>query len=95
MQWGAGATPAFSAPLVGFGVAVVLAGLVLTLGGRGTRAMLTELRRRLRGDDAGLGVRATEAESFGELVGVTAASSVEALALVLALTVLSLAPLLR
>jgi hypothetical protein len=96
VQWGAGATPALSAPLVGFGVAVVLAGLVLTLGGRGTRATLTELRRRLRGDDTGLGPRgAAEAESFGELVGVTAASSVEALALVLALTVLSLAPLLR
>jgi Na+/H+-translocating membrane pyrophosphatase len=96
LQWGAGATQALSAPLVGFGVAVVLAGLVLTLGGRGTRATLTELRRRLRGDDGGLGARAaTEAESFGELVGVTAASSVEALALVLALTVLSLAPLLR
>ena len=95
LHWGA-AAPALGTPLVGFGVAAVLAGLVFTLGGRATRAMLGELRRRLRGSDAGLVPRAvTEAESFGELVGVTAASSVEALALVLALTVLCLAPLLR
>lgn len=85
-----------STPLVGFGVAAVLAGLVVTLGGRATRATLSELRRRLRGSDASLVPRAAaEAESFGELVGVTAACSVEALALVLALTVLCLAPLLR
>ena len=84
-----------STPLVGFGVAAVLAGLVVTLGGRATRATLSELRRRLRGSDASLVPRAAaEAESFGELVGVTAASSVEALAFVLALTVLCLAPLL-
>lgn len=94
LHWGA--SPTLSTPLASFGVAAVLAGLVLTLGGRATRAMLSELRRRLRSSDAGLVPRATaEAESFGELVGVTAASSVEALALVLALTVLSLAPLLR
>jgi Na+/H+-translocating membrane pyrophosphatase len=94
LHWGA--PPALSTPLVSFGVAAVLAGLVLTLGGRATRAVLSELRRRLLRSDAGLVPRAAvEAESFGELVGVTAASSVEALALVLALTVLSLAPLLR
>jgi Na+/H+-translocating membrane pyrophosphatase len=94
LHWGA--TPTLGSPLTGFGVAAVLAGLVLTLGGRATRATLSELRRRLRGSDAGLVPRASaEAESFGELVGVTAASSVEALALVLALTVLCLAPLLR
>ena len=63
--------------------------------GRATRAVLAELRRRVRGMRAAFVPRAAaEAESFGELVGVTAASSVEALALVLALTVLSLAPLL-
>jgi len=94
LHWGA--APTLGSPLTGFGVAAVLAGLVLTLGGRATRATLGELRRRLRSSDAGLVPRASaEAESFGELVGVTAASSVEALALVLALTVLSLAPLLR
>ncbi len=94
LHWGA--PPTLGTPLVGFGVAAVIAGLVFTLGGRATRATLGELRRRLRGSDAGQAPRsATEAESFGELVGVTAASSVEALALVLALTVLCLAPLLR
>jgi Na+/H+-translocating membrane pyrophosphatase len=94
LHWGA--TPTLGSPLTGFGVAAVLAALVLTLGGRATRATLGELRRRLRSSEAGLAPRASaEAESFGELVGVTAASSVEALALVLALTVLCLAPLLR
>jgi Na+/H+-translocating membrane pyrophosphatase len=93
LHWGG--APPLGTPLVGFGVAAVLAGLVFTLGGRATRATLGELRRRLRGTDLGVVPRAaTEAESFGELVGVTAASSVEALALVLALTVLCLAPLL-
>lgn len=94
LHWGAAAS--LGAPLVGFGLAAVIAGLVFTLGGRATRATLGELRRRLRGNETGTGPRAaTEAESFGELVGVAAASSVEALALVLALTVLCLAPLLR
>ena len=83
-------------PLVGFGVAAVLGSLILSLVGRTTRAVLAELRRRLRGSDAGLGsAAATQAESFGELVGVTAASSIEAFASVLALTILCLAPLLR
>jgi Na+/H+-translocating membrane pyrophosphatase len=94
LRWGWAGS--LGAPLVGFGVAAVLAGLVFTLGGRATRATLGELRRRLRGRETGvLPHAATEAESFGELVGVAAASSVEALALVLALTVLCLAPLLR
>ena len=94
LHWGA--APTLGTPLVGFGVAAVLAGLVFALGGRATRATLSELRRRLRSSDAGMVPRAaTEADSFGELVGVTAASSVEALALVLALTVLCLAPLIR
>jgi len=94
LHWGA--SPTQSAPLVGFGVAAVLAGLVFTLGGRATRGTLSELRRRLLRQDGGQVPRAAaEAESFGELVGVTAATSVEALSLVLALTVLCLAPLLR
>jgi Na+/H+-translocating membrane pyrophosphatase len=94
LHWGA--SPTQKAPLVGFGVAAVLAGLVLTLGGRATRGTLRELRRRLLRQDGSQAPRAAvEAESFGELVGVTAATSVEALSLVLALTVLCLAPLLR
>jgi hypothetical protein len=93
LHFGAAATR--SAPLVGFALAALLAGLVFALGGRATRATLGELRRRLARSEAGAAPRAaTEAESFGELLGVTAASSVEALALVLALTVLCLAPLL-
>jgi Na+/H+-translocating membrane pyrophosphatase len=89
-------TPGLTAPLVGFGVAAVLGSLILSLVGRTTRAVLAELRRRLRGSEAGLSpAAATQAESFGELVGVTNASSVEAFALVLGLTVLCLAPLLR
>ena len=90
-----GTTPTRSAPLVSFALAALLAGLVLALGGRAARATLGELRRRLSRSEAGAAPRAAaEAESFGELVGVAAASSVEALALVLALTVLCLAPLL-
>ena len=90
-----GSTPVRNAPLVGFALAALLAGLVFALGGRATRATLAELRRRLARNEAGAAPRAAaEAESFGELVGVAAASSVEALALVLALTGLCLAPLL-
>jgi hypothetical protein len=80
--------------LTSFGVAAVLAGLILTLGGRATRAVLREVRRRAR-SDASAPPATQQAQSFGDLVGVTTASSVEALALVLALTVLCLAPLLR
>jgi Na+/H+-translocating membrane pyrophosphatase len=84
------------APLVGFATAAVLGSLVFTLGGRALRAVLSELRRRARGSDGAVNSSAVvQAESLGELVGVTAASSVEALGLVLALTVLCLAPLLR
>lgn len=90
------AAPGLTAALVGFGVAAILGGLILSSVGRTTRAVLAELRRRVRASDAGLGPAAlTQAESFGELVGVTSAASVEAFALVLALTVLCLAPLLR
>jgi Na+/H+-translocating membrane pyrophosphatase len=94
LHWGAAAATA--SPLAGFGIAAVFGGLIVSLGGRATRAVLGELRRRLRsGDTAPATSAATEAEAFGELVGVTAAYSVEAFALVLALTVLCLAPLLR
>jgi hypothetical protein len=90
------AAPALGAPLVGFGVAAVLGSLILSSVGRTTRAVLAELRRRVRASDAGVVPGALiQAESFGELVGVTSAASVEAFALVLGLTVLCLAPLLR
>ncbi len=81
------------APFASFGVAAVAAGLVFTLGGRATRALLGEPRSRARSGD--LAPPTTQAESFGDLVGVPIANSVEALALVLALTVLCLAPLSR
>lgn len=87
-----GGTPA----LVSFGMAAVLASLILTLASRATRAQLSEVRRRAKSNDAGAATSpALQAQSFGELVGVTTASSVEAFALVLALTVLCLAPLLH
>ena len=94
------ASPSLREPLAVFGISSVLAGLVCALGGRATRAVLGELRLRLRGLDlaptpSAASTTATEARAFGELVGVTAASSVEAFALVLALTVICLAPLLR
>lgn len=73
-----------------FGVAAAAAGLIFALGGRATRALLSETRPRLRGTPP----PSTQAESFGDLI-VPVAASVEALALVLALTVLCLAPLLR
>jgi inorganic pyrophosphatase len=94
LRWGSGGAP--DASLAGFGVAAVLCGLVLTLSGRATKAMLSEVRRRLRGSDASVApASANQAQSFGDLVGVSAACSVEALSVVLALTVLCLAPLLR
>jgi len=79
-----------------FGVAAVAAGLIFTLGARATRALLRETRLRAQQRELGSGsAAAPQAESLGDLVGVTAATSSEALALVLALTVLCLAPLLR
>jgi K(+)-stimulated pyrophosphate-energized sodium pump len=88
-------TVGLSAALLGLGAAASLGGLLAALGGRATRAALHELRRRLRGNEAGLTPSAAiQAAAFGDLVGVTAASSIEAFALVLALTVLSLLPLL-
>ena len=88
LRWGG--VPAGAATLASFGVAAVTAGLIFTLGGRATRAVLGEQRPRL-----GAQLSPPQAQSFGDVVGVTAATSVEALALVLALTVLCLAPLLR
>jgi K(+)-stimulated pyrophosphate-energized sodium pump len=78
--------------LLGFATATVLAGLTFTLGSRATRVALREARRRSRGSEAS--GQAAISHNFGDLVGVGAAASVEALASALALTVLSLASLL-
>jgi hypothetical protein len=80
------------AALATLAVAAVAASLILTLGGRATRSLLTDTRGRAR--DASSPV-AGASDTFGDLVGVTLATSIEALAFVLALTVLCLAPLLR
>lgn len=87
-----GVVPGADAALVTLAIAAVAAGLILTLGGRATRSLLTDARARSR--DAG-SPAATASDTFGDLVGVTLATSIEALAFVLALTVLCLAPLLR
>ena len=87
-----GAEQPLPEPLLGFGVAAVLSGVVYALAARGTHAVLGELRRRLRGGEAGSSSLAFS--TYGELVGVTAAASIEALVCALALTVLCLATLL-
>jgi hypothetical protein len=87
-----GAQPPLTAPLLGFGAAAVLSGVVYALAARGTQAVLAELRRRARPGDPNTGTLAFS--TYGELVGVTAAASVEALVCALALTVLCLATLL-
>lgn len=93
---GFGASRVPLAPLLGFAVAAVLGALVFALAGRATRTLLCEARRRTRGPDLTLKPStASEADSVGELWGVAAAASVEALGPVLALTVLCLAPLLH
>jgi K(+)-stimulated pyrophosphate-energized sodium pump len=88
------AVPSGDAAFRSFGVTAVTAALVVALGARATRARLTEAPGRTRSVGA-LPLTHVQAESFGDLVGVPVAASVEALALVLALIVLCLAPLLR
>jgi K(+)-stimulated pyrophosphate-energized sodium pump len=85
------AEPAFPNPLVGFALAALLSGVVYTLAARATRALLSEASRRARTDSA---PSSHSFSTYGELVGVTAAASVEALVCALALTVLCLATLL-
>lgn len=84
---------ALTPTLLSFGLASLLTGVVISLGGRATRAVLAEQRKRARAD-AGASALA-DADTFGALVGVTATANIEALALALALTVICLAPLLR
>ena len=87
-ETGSALTPA----LLAFGLSALLTGVVVSLGARATRAVLAEQRRRSR-DWAATSL--VDADTFGALIGVTAAASVEALVPVLALTVICLAPLLR
>jgi H+-translocating diphosphatase len=90
---GLGGVSARDAAFPAFGVAAVAGGLLFALGGRATRARLSDPRPRSRASDAVS--TSAPAESLGDLVGAPVATSVEALALVLALTVMCLAPLLR
>jgi len=81
--------------LLAFAGAALLCGLPLVLGGRATHAALSELRRRSRASDAtGSSSTVVSAHSFGELIGLTTATSVEALVCALTLSVLCIAPLL-
>ncbi len=92
--WRWGSPSAGTTPLLGFALAALLGGLSFVIASRAARAVLGELRRKLRGPEVTPRTpSALQSENFGELVGVSAAASVEALALVLALTVLCLAPL--
>jgi hypothetical protein len=79
--------------LLAFAVAAVLCGLSFVTATRATRAALREARRRARSLDAA-GQPPGGSQSFGDLLGLSAAVSVEALMGVLALSVLSLASLL-
>jgi len=86
---------ALTPTLLAFGLATLLTGVVVSLGGRATRAVLAEQRKRARATtDAGAAALA-DADAFGALLGVTATANIEALVLSLALTVICLAPLLR
>jgi hypothetical protein len=90
-QTGSALTPT----LLAFGLATLVTGVVVSLGGRATRAVLAEQRKRARAaTDAGAAALA-DADAFGALLGVTATANIEALVLSLALTVICLAPLLR
>jgi hypothetical protein len=84
---------ALTPTLLAFGLATLLTGVVVSLGGRATRAVLAEQRKRARADVAAAAL--ADADTFGALLGVTATANIEALALSLALTVICLAPLLR
>jgi len=86
---------AFTPTLLVFGTAVALTGVVVSLVSRATRTGLADLRRRARRSDVS-GARAlSDADGFGQLVGVAGAAHAESLALTLAITVICLAPLLR
>ncbi|HKY40222.1 MAG TPA: sodium/proton-translocating pyrophosphatase [Polyangiaceae bacterium] len=82
------------AGLFGFGGAVVICGLTFVLGARATRAALRDARRRFRHlEPAGPGSLGGP-QHFGDLVGLGAATGVEALMSVVALTTLALSSLL-
>jgi K(+)-stimulated pyrophosphate-energized sodium pump len=80
--------------LLAFASAAVICGLTFVLGSRATRAALREARRRARAAAPMGAASAGGLQNFGDVVGLGAAVSVEALMGVLALSVLSLATLL-
>jgi hypothetical protein len=76
--------------LLGFACAAVLSGLVFVLSSRATRAALREARQRSRGSETNAGSAGAALSSFGDLLGIAAATGVEALIGTIALSTLSL-----
>ncbi len=76
--------------LLGFACSAVLSGLVFVLSSRATRAALREARQRSRGSEANAGSTGAALSSFGDLLGIAAATGVEALIGTIALSTLSL-----
>lgn len=76
--------------LLGFACAAVLSGMVFVLSSRATRAALREARLRSRSSDPNAGSAGAALSSFGDLLGVAAATGVEALIGTIALSTLSL-----
>jgi len=80
--------------LSAFGSAVVICGLAFVLGARATRVALRDARRRSRHLEPALLGSSGGPEHFGDLLGLGAATGVEALMSVVALSTLSLVSLL-
>jgi hypothetical protein len=79
--------------LTQFALSAVVSGVVLSLGARFTGLALTELRRRTRGTESSSAqASAVSCHAFAEIVGGSAATSLEALVCAIALTALTLAP---
>jgi hypothetical protein len=76
--------------LLGFACAAVLSGLVFVLSSRATRAALREARLRSRNSESNAGSAGAALSSFGDLLGIAAATGVEALIGTIALSTLSL-----
>jgi len=86
---------AFTPTLLVFGTAVAATGVVVSLVSRATRAGLADLRRRARRNDLPGTAALSDADAFGQLVGVVGATHAESLALTLAISIICLAPLIR
>jgi K(+)-stimulated pyrophosphate-energized sodium pump len=85
--------PSARSALLAFATAAVICGLTFVLASRATRAALREAKRRARATETA-GPALSGLQSFGDVLGLGAAASVEALMGVLALSMLSLASLL-